>query len=55
MNKNENRMKGGEGPWREKRVDDITPLGRSHQGGGEGAVEELSMISLVLRFQSPEV
>jgi len=37
----------------------VTPLGRSHQGGGEGGrrggVEDPTMISLVLRFQSPEV
>jgi len=36
MNENKNPVeKGGEGPWREKSMDGITPLGRSHQGGGE--------------------
>jgi len=45
----------GEGPWGEERVDGITPLGRCYQGGGEGGVEKLTMISLVLRFQLPEV
>ena len=47
---------GGEGrPQWERRGDTITPLGRSHQGGGEGVVVDPTMISLVLRFQSPEV
>jgi len=43
----------GEGPWREKSVDGITPLGRRHHGGGEGGVGELTMVSLVVRLQSP--
>ena len=56
MNKNKNPMEGeGEGPWRERCGDGIAPIGRSHQRGGERGVEELTMISLVLRFQSPEV
>jgi len=47
--------RGGGRPQRERRGYGVTPLGRSHQGGGEGAVVDLTMISLVLRFQSPEV
>ena len=46
---------GGGRPQRERRCDSITPLGRSHQGGGEGEGVDPTMISLVLRFQSPEV
>jgi len=46
---------GGGRPQRERRGDGITPLGRSHQGGGEGVVVDPTMISLVLRFQSREV
>jgi len=42
-------------PPRERRGYGITPLGRSHQGGGEGAVVDPTMISLVLRFQLLEV
>ena len=45
----------GEGPRKERRGGGITLLGQSHQGGGEGGVEELRIISLVLRFQLPEV
>ena len=49
-------LRGGGGrPQRERRGDSITPLGRSHQGGGEGEVVDPMMISLVLRFQLPEV
>ena len=33
----------------------IAPLGKSHQGGGEGVVVDPTMISLIFRFQSPEV
>jgi len=55
MNKNKNPMEGGGGPRRQKSVHGITPLGSSHQGGGEGGGKELPMISLVLKFQSPEV
>ena len=47
--------RGGGRPQRERRGDSGTPLGRSHEGGGEGVVADLTMISLVLRFQSPEV
>jgi len=32
--------RGGGKPLRERRGDSITPLGRSHQGGGEGEVVE---------------
>jgi len=32
--------RGGGKPLRERRGDSITPLGRSHQGGGEGVVVE---------------
>jgi len=46
---------GGGRPQRERRGCSIAPLGRSHQGGGEGVVVDPTMISLVLRFQSPEV
>ena len=46
---------GGGRPQRERRGDSITPLGRSHQGGGEGVVVDSTMIFLVLRFQSSEV
>jgi len=42
-------------PQRERRGCGIAPVGRSHQGGGEGVVVDPTMISLVLRFQSPEV
>jgi len=42
-------------PQRERRGYGITPLGRSHQGGGEEMVVDPTMISLVLRFESPEV
>jgi len=53
MNQNENPMeRGGRAPERERRGDRVTALGRSYQEGGEGGVEELTMISLVLRFQS---
>jgi len=56
MKENKNPIdREGEGPGREKSVDSITPLGRSHQGGAEGGVEKLTMISLVLRFQLPEM
>jgi len=56
MNRNKNPVEEGvDRPLREKRGDSITPLGRSHQGGGEGGVVDATMISLVLRFQSPEV
>jgi len=46
---------GGDTPQRERRGDSITLLGRGHQGEGEGMVVDPTMISLVLRFQSPEV
>jgi len=46
---------GGGRPQRERRGCSIAPLGRSHQGGGEGVVVNSMMIFLVLRFQSPEV
>jgi len=46
---------GGGRPQRVRRGDSITPLGRCHEGGGEGVVVDSTMISLVLRFQSPEV
>jgi len=32
--------RGEDKPLRERRGDSITPLGRSHQGGGEGVVVE---------------
>ena len=32
--------RGEDKPLRERRGDSITPLGRSHQGGGEGVVAE---------------
>jgi len=52
----EQEPRGGGGiPQWERRGDGITPLGRSNQGGGEGAVVDPMMISVVLRFQSPEV
>ena len=47
--------RGGGRPQRERRGESITPLGRGHQGGAEGVVVDPTMISLVLRFQSPEV
>ena len=47
--------RGGDRPQRERRGYGFTPLGRSHQGAGEGAVVDPTMISLVLRFQSPQV
>jgi len=47
--------RGGGRLKRERRGYGFTPLGRSHQGGGEGAVVDPTMISLVLSFQSPEV
>ena len=46
---------GGCRPQSERRGDSITPLGGSHQGGGEGAVVDPTMIFLVLRFQLQEV
>ena len=46
---------GGGRALRERSGGSITPLGKSHQGGGEGVVVNPTMISLVLRFQSPEV
>jgi len=46
---------GGRAPDRNRRGDGIADVGRSHQGGGEGGVEELTIISLVLRFQLLEV
>jgi len=56
MNENKNPMEGGaEGPLREKSGDGITPIGRSHQRGGVGVWGELTMSSLVLRFQSQQV
>jgi len=42
-------------PLRERRGGGITPLGKSHQGGGEEVVVDPTMISLVVRLQSPEV
>jgi len=52
----EQEQRGGWGkPQRERRAGSITPLGRSHQGGGEEVVVDPTLISLVLRFQSPEV
>jgi len=53
MNRNKNPVEEGVDP--RGRGDSITPLVRSHQGGGEGVVVDPTMISLVLRFQSPEV
>jgi len=54
--KQEQEPRGGGGrPLRERRGGSITPLGKSHQGAGEGVVVNPTMISLVLRFQSPEV
>jgi len=47
--------RGGGTPQKERRGYGITPLGRSHQEGGEAAVVDPTMNSLVLRFQSPEV
>ena len=47
--------RGGGRPRRQKRGYGIAPLGRSHQGGGEGVVMDHRMISLVFRFQSLEV
>ena len=47
--------RGGGRPLRERRGGSIIPLGKSHQGGGEGVVVDSTMISLVLRFQSLEV
>jgi len=57
VNEEQEQEPRGEGgrPQRERRGDSGTPLGRSHEGGGEGVVADLTMISLVLRFQSPEV
>jgi len=55
MNRNKNPLEEGGKPLRERRGDSITPLGRSHQGGGEGVVVDPTIISLVLRFQSPKV
>ena len=46
---------GGGRPQRERRGYSIAPLDRSDQGGGEGLVVDPTMISLVLRLQSPEV
>jgi len=45
----------GDKPPREMSGDGITLIGRSHQGEGEGGVVDPRIISLVLRFQSPEV
>jgi len=50
----EPRGRGGR-PLRQRRAGSITPLGKSHQGGGEGVVVDPTIISQVLRFQSPEV
>jgi len=47
--------RGGGRPRRERLGGRITPLGKGHQGGGEGVVVDPTMISLVLRSQSPEV
>jgi len=55
MNGNKNPVVEGKGPRKERRGDSITPLGRSHQGGGEKRGVDPTMISLVSRFQSPEV
>jgi len=55
MNGNKNPVMEGKGPRKERRGDGITLLGRSHQGRGEGEVVDPTIISLVLRFQSPEV
>jgi len=55
MNRNENSVEEGVDPRGRGGVCSISPLGKSHQGGGEGVVVDPTMISLVLRFQSPEV
>jgi len=55
MNGNKNPVVEGRGPTKERRGNSVTPLGKSHQGGGKGGVVDPMMISLVLRFQSPEV
>jgi len=55
MNGNKDPIEEGVRPHRERRGCSIAPLGRNHQGGGEGVVVDPTMISLVLRFQSPEV
>jgi len=48
------RRGGQEARWR-RRGGSVTPLGRSHQSGRRGVMVDRTMISLVLRFQSPEV
>ena len=50
MNRNENSVEEGVDPRGESRGYGITPLGRSHQVGGEGGVVDPTMISLMLRF-----
>ena len=55
MNGNKSPVVEGKGPRKERWGDSVTPLGRSHQGGGEAGVVDPTIISLVLRFQSPEV
>jgi len=55
-NEQEQAPRGGGGrPLRERRGGSIALLGKSHQGGGKGVVVDPTMISLMLRFQSPEV
>jgi len=50
MNENKNPVEGGgEGPSREKSVDGIPPLGRSHQGGegrGGGVDDDFSGVEI---------
>jgi len=55
MNEGKNPKEGGQEARRRRGGGIVTPLGRSHQGGGEGEAVDPTMISLVLRFQSPEV
>jgi len=55
MNGNKNPVEERGRPQRERRGNSFTPLGRSHQGGGERVVVDPTIISLMLRFQSPEV
>jgi len=54
MDRNKNPIQEGGRSLRERRGGSIAPLGKSHQGGGEGVVVDHTIISLVLRFQLPE-
>jgi len=45
---------GGGRPQRARSGCSIASLDKSHQGGGDGVVVDLTMISLVFRFESPE-